>query len=99
MADKIRTTPKIRSMIDSLSLPELQFFANLGASKDFPAFKEFIRKMIDYEKEYFFTLPEEDEKKLAREKAHARGKVAALTEMVYIIIGSVTELERRLKKE
>lgn len=97
MAEKIRTTPKIRRLLDNLSIEELQFFSNIGKNKDFPMFKNFIQKTMNYEKDYFFTFPEENPQKLAIEKAHARGKVASLTELLYIIASSVNEIEKRLK--
>jgi len=97
--EKIRVSPKIRKMIDDMSIEELQFFANLGKNKDFGKFKDFVRRMIDDEKEYFFNFKENDPQALAIEKSHSRGKVASLTELVYIITGSVVELEKRLKNE
>lgn len=95
--EKVRISPKIRKLIDEMSIEELQFFNNVAKNRDFPKFKEYIRRMIDYEKEYFFSLPEEDAQKLIVEKAFARGKVAALTELLYTITGSQDELEKRLK--
>jgi len=99
MAQKIRVTSKIRAILDGMSIQEVQFFANIAESKEFPTFKEYVRRMIDYEKEYFFNLNEGDPQKLAIEKAHARGKVASLADLVYILIGASEELEKRLKKE
>jgi len=97
MAKKIRITPKIRSLLDEMSIQEIQFFANIAKNKDFPILKEYVRRMIDYEKEYFFNLNEADPQKLAIDKAHARGKVASLADLLYTLSGSVEELEKRIK--
>ena len=94
---KIRISPKLRALLDEMTIQEVQFFANIAKNKDFPMFKEYVRRMIDYEKEYFFNLNEADPQKLATEKAHARGKVASLADLLYTISGAAEELEKRLK--
>lgn len=99
MAKKIRISPKIRAILDQMSIEEIQFFANIAKNKDFPTFKDYVRRMIDYEKEYFFNMNEADPQKLATEKAHARGKVASLADLLYTLSGAVEELDKRLKEK
>jgi len=96
---KERIPIKTQRILETASLEELQFFANIANKKDFPKFIDYVRKMIDIEKNYIFGLSEAEPQKLAIEKAFSRGTVAGLENLVYTLKGAVLELEKRLENK
>ena len=97
-SSKVRATVEIKELLKRCSLQQLQFFANVARNKDFEQFDSLVKALIDIEKEYIFQYSEEDQARLAVEKAFSRGKVASFVNMRYIFIKAAEELERRLEK-
>lgn len=92
-----KTSVYIKNKLEKMSIKQVQFFANLATNKQLDDFINWGRDYCDEEKEKVFLMSEENERKLATEKAFSRGKVASITELVYIIKGAPLELERRAK--
>ena len=96
---KERIPIKTQRLLETCSLDELQFFASIANKKDFPRFIDYVKRLMDNEKNYIFGLSEAEPQKLAIEKAFSRGTVAGLENLVYTLKGAVLELEKRLENK
>lgn len=88
----------IKKVLEEMPVGEVEYFANLAKGKDIKILVDHTKRLIDIEKNRIFAMSEKDPQALAIEKAHSRGKVAGLMDLVYIINGAVLEIEKRLKK-
>ena len=94
---KIRQTAVIKDFLEHAGLTELEFFASIGRHEGYKYLVTYVNGLIDYEKSEFFRESTVEKEELAAKLAFARGKIAGLREMMYIIEGSNEELTQRLK--
>ena len=90
---------EIKQILESLDLDELEYFNKISTKTDFHIFEQFVKKMVDGEKNYIYKFPNTDPLKLAIEHSFARGKVASYEVFVQLVKNAGQELERRLKSK
>lgn len=98
MSDKaVKLSHDEQKLLDAVTVDQLKFFSDIARNKDFPKLTALINKMIDKEKNQFFSQNEYDTNKLALDHAYARGGVGMLVSFARMIAASPHELEKRGK--
>ena len=95
--DKKKISFEAQALLRDCTTDQLAFLSDLSANKNFDAFLDVIRNMIDRNMAAVFSYPEVDTQKLAIFKANARGQVGALTLLAHAIKGAEAEKDRREK--
>jgi len=96
--DKKRISFEAQALLRDCGDNQLAFLSNISTDKNFDAFLEVIRNMIDRNMAAVFSYSEADPNRLAVFKANARGQVGALTLLAHAIKGAESEKDRREKK-
>ncbi len=97
--DKKKISFEAQALLRDCTTEQLAFLSTISSDKNFDAFLEVIRTMIDRNMAAVFAYSEADANKLAIFKANARGQVGALTLLAHAIKGSEQEKDKREKRK
>ena len=96
--DVKRIPPEAEAVLKQCTQDQLIFMQGLAGNPNFDKLVEVTRLMTNRNLELVFAYPERDPQNLAVYKANARGQVASLTILMYLIKGAEREIERRGKE-
>ena len=86
------------AILKQCTLDQLVYMQGLAGNPQFDRLVEVTRLMSNRNLELVFRYPEQNPQNLAVFKANARGQVASLTTLMYLIKGAEKEIERRGKE-
>ena len=97
--DVKRIPPEAEAILRQCTLEQLIYMRSLADNPNFDKLIEITRIMNDRNLQLVFRYPEQNPQNLAVFKANARGQVASLTILMYLLKGAQKEIERQSKEK